>query len=195
MKKKIELNEKIHALAQELFGLRKYWHKRLVRAGVNALCPYEANPPNLVIKADDLVFLDFGPVFEEHEADFGRTFQLGNDPDKARMVADLPLIFAESKKHFREHDEITSAELYQDVLERTEARGWLIGGPHAGHLIGNFPHEKLLGDGDENYISADNHKRMRDSDVHGKPRHWILEIHLVDKNQSYAAFYEELLTL
>src|ERR1700677_3849131 len=72
-----ELSEQIYKLAQELFGIKKYWHKRVVRAGVNTLCLYRENPPNLVIQENDLMFLDFGPVFEEWEADFGRTFLLG----------------------------------------------------------------------------------------------------------------------
>ena len=40
-----ELSDKVYDLAQELFGIRKYWHKRVVRAGVNTLCPYRENPP------------------------------------------------------------------------------------------------------------------------------------------------------
>ncbi len=190
-----ELNEKIHDLAQEMFGLKKYWHKRIVRAGVNALCPYRENPPNLIIQDDDLVFLDFGPVFEEYEADFGRTCLLGNNADKRRMVSDLATIFRESKEYFSRNTSITGSELYADVVSRSEQRGWLYGGPHAGHLIGAFPHEKRLGEKDDNYICLENHRSMRDPDINGETRHWILEVHLIDKGRSYGAFYEELLTL
>ncbi len=70
------LNTEMYELAYEMFGIRKYWHKRIVRAGKNTLLPYKENPPDLLIGESDTVFFDFGPVFEEWEADFGRTVQL-----------------------------------------------------------------------------------------------------------------------
>lgn len=38
-----------------------------------------------MVGEDDIVFSDFGPVFEEWRADFGRTYVLGNDPLKLRI--------------------------------------------------------------------------------------------------------------
>jgi hypothetical protein len=29
----------------------------------------------------------------------------------------------------------------------------------------------------------------------GRPRHWILEIHFIDRRQQFGGFFEELLTL
>jgi Xaa-Pro aminopeptidase len=190
-----ELSEDIYKLALELFGIRKYWHKRIVRAGANTLCPYRENPANLVLQKDDLVFFDFGPVFEEWEADFGRTYVLGDDPLKGKMVEDLDIVFQETKEYFRTHPDITGRELFEHVCERSRQRGWFYGGPHAGHLIGIFPHEQLLGECAENYICAENLKRMRDPDINGAARHWILEVHLVDLEKKYGAFFEELLTI
>ena len=71
-----ELNEEVYALAEQMFGIRTYWHKRIVRSGPNTLYPYADNPPDRIITEDDIVFLDFGPVFERWEADFGRTYVL-----------------------------------------------------------------------------------------------------------------------
>jgi len=190
-----ELSDKIYDLAQELFGIRKYWHKRIVRTGVNTLCPYRENPPNLKIQENDLVFFDFGPVFEEWEADFGRTYLVGNDQHKEQMITDLEIVFEESKQFFKNNHDITGRQLFEDVVERSKKYGWEYGGPHAGHLIGIFPHEKLLGECPDNYICTDNNKPMRDPDRNGNPRHWILEVHLVDKEGKFGAFYEELLTL
>ena len=73
-----ELNTSIFNLAFELFSIEKYWHKRIVRAGKNTLKPYDENPENLTLQQDDILFIDFGPIFEEWEADFGRTYVLGN---------------------------------------------------------------------------------------------------------------------
>ena len=42
-------------------------------------------------------------------------------------------------------------------------------------------------------IVKGNRSRMRDPDSAGEERHWILEIHLVDKAKSFGGFYERLL--
>jgi Xaa-Pro dipeptidase len=48
------------------------------------LLPYDDNPPNLVIGADEILFLDLGPVFEDWEADFVRTIVIGAIPSNIR---------------------------------------------------------------------------------------------------------------
>lgn len=65
-----EASNAIRDLAAEMFGVDRYWHKRIVRAGPNTLEPYRRNPPDRLIGADDIVFCDFGPIFEDWEADF-----------------------------------------------------------------------------------------------------------------------------
>src|SRR5450432_3918116 len=92
-----ELNEEVFKLAEELFGIQKFWHKRIVRSGVNTLVPYDENPPDLIIQEDDILFLDFGPILEEWEADFGRTYVLGNDPLKHKLKNDIELAWHEAK--------------------------------------------------------------------------------------------------
>ncbi|RZP06267.1 MAG: aminopeptidase, partial [Flavobacteriales bacterium] len=39
-----EINDSIYSLAFDLFGIKKYWHKRIVRSGANTLLPYDENP-------------------------------------------------------------------------------------------------------------------------------------------------------
>ena len=34
-----DLNSEIFDLAYELYGIKKYWHKRIVRSGVNTMKP------------------------------------------------------------------------------------------------------------------------------------------------------------
>jgi len=59
--KESEINEAIYALTGSMYGISRYWHKRIVRAGRNTLAPYDENPPDLTVGEDDIVFLDFGP--------------------------------------------------------------------------------------------------------------------------------------
>ena len=63
--REVEASNAIRDLAAGMFGVDRHWHKRIVRAGPNMLQPYRQNPPDRVITADDIVFCDFGPVFEE----------------------------------------------------------------------------------------------------------------------------------
>jgi hypothetical protein len=93
-----EINEGIYELANRLYGITRYWHKRIVRAGCNTLAPYDENPPDLRIADDDIVFLDLGPVFEDWEADFGRTFVVGQDPLKHKLCRDIEGAFAQGKR-------------------------------------------------------------------------------------------------
>ena len=88
-----EVSDQIRDLANEMFGKTRHWHKRIVRSGPHTMFPYRENPPDRVIEADDIAFADFGPIFEEFEADLGRTYVLGDDPVKHRLAADLPVIF------------------------------------------------------------------------------------------------------
>src|SRR6185437_3367229 len=104
-------SDRIRDLANEMFGKTRRWHKRIVRSGPHTLFPYRENPPDRVIEADDIVFADFGPIFEEFAADLGRTYVLG--------------------------------------------------GRHAGHLVGEFPHEKVDGADIESYIAPGNTTPMR----------------------------------
>ena len=38
-----------------------------------------------MINENDILFLDFGPIFEDWEADYGRTYVLGKDPLKLKL--------------------------------------------------------------------------------------------------------------
>jgi Xaa-Pro dipeptidase len=189
------LNAEIYALAQELYGVATYWHKRIVRAGRNTLLPYAENPPDLTIEEDDILFLDLGPVFEQWEADFGRTFVLGSDPLKLKMRRDIKSAFEDGKGYFEEHPGITSREFFHYVESLAAKYNWEFGGPIAGHLIGQFPHERIADDKVTLYVHPKSDLLMRSLDEEGRRRHWILEIHFVDREQEIGGFYEELLTL
>jgi Xaa-Pro dipeptidase len=191
----LEINDAIYALAEQSYGITRYWHKRIVRAGRNTLAPYDENPPNLTVGKDDIVFLDLGPVFEEWETDFGRTFVVGDDPLKHKLRRDIEAAFVKGKSYFHQHPKITCAELYEYAQKLAAEMGWEYGGPIAGHLIGVFPHEKISGDKITLYVHPKNPNHMRTPDANGRKRHWILEIHFVDRERQIGGFYEELLTL
>ncbi|MBI3676442.1 MAG: aminopeptidase P family protein [Proteobacteria bacterium] len=193
-KRESELDKDIFELAQSRFGVEKHWHKRVVRTGLNTLCTFYDTPPERTIAPDDILYLDLGPVFEEWEADIGRSYALGPDPDKKRLVADLPRIFEIVKALYEAAPEITGAELYAFARKTAQDAGWEFGGVIAGHIVGEFPHaQRIPGDRDFHRIAPANTRPMRDPDANGDERHWILEIHLVDQARTYGGFYERLL--
>jgi Xaa-Pro aminopeptidase len=188
-------SEEIKGLAAELLGVERHWHKRVIRAGSNALFPYHANPPERVIEADDIVYADLGPIFGEWEADFGRTYVLGDDPDKHRLRDRLPVVFDAGRAHFEATPDITGEQLFAFMVAEGERGGWEWGGTIAGHLVGEFPHDVAEGDADFSRITPGNDRPMRGVDATGKVCHWILEVHLVDRQRQIGGFYEELLDL
>jgi Xaa-Pro aminopeptidase len=188
-----EVDKDIYALAEARFGVEKHWHKRIVRAGPNTVRVFADNPPVREIGADDTVFLDLGPVFGEWEADVGRTYVMGGDPEKHRLCSDLPRVFDALKQYFDDTPDVTGAELYAEAQRRAEAAGWLFGGAIAGHIVGEFPHARIPGDKDLYRISPANPVRLRDPDAAGNTRHWIIEVHLVDRSRNWGGFYERLL--
>jgi Xaa-Pro aminopeptidase len=119
------VEEEIYALAERELGVTKYWHKRIVRSGINTLTIASDNPPVREIGKDDTVFIDLGPIFDEWEADVGRTYVMGNYPQKHLLCADLPRMFEALKRHFEGNADITGAELYAVAHRLAEGAGWL----------------------------------------------------------------------
>jgi Xaa-Pro dipeptidase len=190
-----ELSDEIFQLAQRRFGVRRHWHKRIVRSGPNTLLGYHDEGADRLIQGDDLVFLDLGPVFDSWEADFGRTYVLGDDPHKHRLVRDIGAAFRDGKGLYERTPELTAGQLYDFVVELASAAGWEFGASSAGHLVGHFPHERPGDDAQRFSIRHGNGQRLREPDASGLARHWILEIHFVDRARRFGGFLEELLTV
>lgn len=189
------LSDEIHELGAKRYGVRTHWHKRVVRSGPNTLLPYAENPPDRMIQPDDILFVDLGPVFEAWEADFGRTFVLGDDPVKKKLRDSLEPVWKAVKARYHQSSDITGEELYDIACAEAQEAGWEFGGSIAGHLVGSFPHERIPKDKITLYITKGSKEAMSRLDSQGKKRHWILEIHLVDRASQIGGFYEQLLTV
>jgi len=190
-----DLDREIFELARARHGVARHWHKRVVRTGVNTLKQFDDEGPDLTIGDDDILFVDLGPVFTGWEADFGRTYVLGGDPDKQRLCCDLERVFAAGKAHYHANPEITAEAIYAHMVGLAEQAGWEFGGAIAGHLVGEFPHKRLPGEKNNSYIVPGNAQKITALDPDGRRLHWILEVHLVDRALGIGGFYEELLTV
>ena len=187
------VSDAVRDLAADMFGTPRYWHKRIVRAGPNTLLPYNANPPERTLDEDDICFLDFGPIFAEWEADFGRTYVLGDDPAKLALRDALTPMWHRGRDYFDAHPDITGEQLYDWVVEQANGQGWDFTAPIAGHLVGEFPHKKISGTAVTSYIAPGSTTPMRRLDPTGRACHWILEIHLISREHSFGGFFEQLL--
>ena len=189
-----QISEAIFQLAQAKFGVKQHWHRRVVRSGPHTRLPFRELPPDRIVESDDIVSLDLAPVFGSYEADFGRTYVVGDDQAKVRLKEDLGLLFRACRDFYFERPEMTGSELYQHVLSACDERGWGFGGAHAGHLVGSFPFSRSERDAARNRIRPDNVWPMNAPADDGHPRNWILEIHLLDPTGAFGGFYEELLS-
>jgi Xaa-Pro aminopeptidase len=188
-----EVSAEIHELARRSYGVQRHWHKKVVRSGPNTVLTYYDEPPDRRLAPDDMVFLDFGPVFDNWEADLGRSYVLGPDPRKHQLVKDIGQAFDLGRAHYESEPDLTAGELYDYVVRLGKNAGWEFGASTAGHPVDEFPHER---DPTKQYsIRHGNSVRLRDPLPDGTPRHWILEIHFVDRQQGYGGFFEELLTI
>ncbi len=187
------VEQDIYALAQREFGVEKHWHKRIARAGINTLCVAGDNPPVRTIAPDDIVYLDLGPVFEEWEADVGRSYAIGADPRKHALCRELPIQFKKVRERFLRDPDISGTALYDYACRSAEEAGWRFGGRIAGHVVGEFPHVRMPGPKERNRIAPGNPEPLRAPDLEGRRRYWILEIHLIDHANQFGGFYERLL--
>jgi Xaa-Pro aminopeptidase len=192
----LKLSREIQALGGEMFGQFRHWHKRIVRAGANTLRPYKEKLTDLLIGEDDILFVDMGPVFDGWEADVGRTFVIGQDERKLQLANDVAKAWTKGQEFFDANsDRLTGADLYHFAVELAHGMTYEFGGQHAGHLIGNFPHEQVQGNETSNYIHPENTTRLIDPDRAGHGRNWIFEIHFVDRERRYGGFFEQWLRL
>lgn len=179
-------------------GVTKFWHPTKFRAGTDTCKSFrELGDPSLVTVAGDVCFVDLGPVFDGHEADFGRTFVVRDDgaigepaPGKlsSSEVSIGEVLAIASEEVFRETAEYwlrtrtAGTELLRFASEAARARGYVLNPKMAGHRLGDFPHQVYA-----------RKESLFDLQRVPSPDLWVLEIHLLDQKISRGAFYEDIL--
>jgi hypothetical protein len=189
-----QLNMEITQLARDKFGIEKHWHKKIVRSGVNTLSIYGDNPPNQILQPDDILFIDFGIVADGWESDYARTYVLGNNARKIKLKNDVEKAWYEIQEWFHKQTSLKASELFQFTRGKAREYGWTSAGEIAGHIVGEFPHEQPVDPKSlELDVHPDNDHDIFLLDANGSKRHWILEIHFVDKENKIGGYFEQLL--
>ncbi|EME85986.1 uncharacterized protein MYCFIDRAFT_81946 [Pseudocercospora fijiensis CIRAD86] len=191
-----QISDEIHQMGKENYGVRTHWHKRLIRSGPNTLAPFAENPPDRIVEKGDVLVIDLGPVFEAWEADFGRTYIIEtDDAEKIKLRDALEPMWYKIKAKYDQNPSMTGGELFEIAKATAAGDGWKWGAHLAGHIVGDFPHERIPNDKITNYIVEGNDQKMDGLDKKGHKRHWILEVHLRPQHEEYGGFFEQILTV
>lgn len=162
-------------------GFEQEWVAPYVRFGGNTLKKYaEPSEPGVVLAADDLWFVDVGPLWQGHECDYAETFVLGRDPERLRIVRDVREVFDRTRRRWRE-SRATGVELYRFAAAAAESLGWQLDAEMAGHRLGAYPHAEF------------HQGLLADAAFTPSAGLWMLEIQLRHPDKPYSAFFEDLL--
>ena len=157
------------------------WHDVYVRFGSNTLKTFgAASDPGVVLKENDVFFIDIGPVWGDFEGDGGDTFIVGEAPEMAKCAADAKKLFHIVRKKW-ESTGMSGSELYDFAIEEAKAMGWELNMDLSGHRLSDFPHEAI-------YPGP-----MAEVDFKPSPLIWVLEIHIRHPSAGYGAFFEDML--
>ena len=176
--------EDAKAMARETLsglGMRRGWHRIIVRFGSNTTKDFsERSEPGVVLGADDIFFVDIGPIYGDCEGDAGDTFVVGSDPEHRRAKDEVKLIWDTVRdKWFAES--VTGREFYEFAVQTTERLGWRLNLGLSGHRLSDYPH------------SAHYDGSLADVEFRPNPNLWVLEIAIAHPDRHFGAFYEDLL--
>ncbi|GHN01013.1 aminopeptidase [Cytophagales bacterium WSM2-2] len=189
-----QIVDEITKLAFEKFGIEKHWHKKIVRSGRNTTAIYNDNPPDVAIQKDDIVIVDFGIIADGWESDYARTYVLGSDAKKIKLKKDVEKAWYETQAWYRKQTKLTGSDFFKYLVNKAKEYGYTYGGEIGGHIVGEFPHEQPANPKSFDLdVHPDNHNDLFSRDANGNERHWILEMHFVDKENNIGAYMEQLL--
>ncbi|HEY1989782.1 MAG TPA: M24 family metallopeptidase [Acidimicrobiales bacterium] len=162
-------------------SMRRGWHHIIVRFGSNTTKDFmERSEPGVVLGADDIFFVDIGPVYKGCEGDAGDTFVVGSDPAHHQAKQDVRTIWDTVRNEWFARG-TTGHELYDFAIETTEGLGWKLNLDLSGHRLSDYPH------------SAHYDGSLADVDFPPSPNLWVLEIAIAHPGRPFGAFYEDLL--
>jgi Xaa-Pro aminopeptidase len=166
----------------ERLGSTKGWHKILIRFGANTVKNFEdPSERNVRLRADDIFFIDVGPVWADTEGDGGETFVVGNgDPEMRRCAEDVKRIFHTVRKKWLDSG-MTGKELDDFAFKTASDMGWVLNMELTGHRLSEFPHSAYY-DGTLAAVS-----------IRPSPNLWVLEIQVKHPSKPFGGFFEDLL--
>jgi len=164
----------------ERAGIEKFWHPTKFRISKNTTKSFREISEVAVLEENDLFFIDIGPVFFNHEGDYGETFLVGTDARMEKLKNATKQIFIATQEVWKKNN-LTGTELYEFATLEALKLGLKLNSNMYGHRIGDFPH-------------ALHYKgKLGTLDFSPAPHLWVLEIHLLDEGINRGAFFEDIL--
>ncbi len=162
-------------------GLHATWHPVRVRFGPNTTrAMKQPSAPGVVLRDDDIFFVDIAPRYRAWEGDGGASFTVGDDDLLRRCARDAEELFHDVRGQWSRLG-WTGARLYEYADQRARQMGWQLNFDLPGHRLSDFPHAAL------------HTGSLADADFRPAPLRWVLEIHLRDPQGRFGAFFEDLL--
>jgi len=162
-------------------GLHATWHPVRVRFGSNTTkAMKQPSTPGVILKENDIFFVDIAPRHEAWEGDGGASFVVGQDLQLERCARNAEDLFHEVRAAWRRHG-WTGARLYEYADQRARQMGWELNFDLPGHRLSDFPH------------AAIHTGSLAQAAFSPSTMRWVLEIHLRDPGRRFGAFFEDLL--
>ena len=173
-------HELINKVLTEM-GADNNWHPHKFRIGTNTTKSFkDISQPAVKLKESDIFFIDIGPVWDGHEGDYGHTFVLGDSAVFDKIADSSRDVFNQVAKIWSEEGK-SGKELYEIAQKISEEKGFVFNPRMKGHRLGDFPHHLFYRDG------------MNETDETPCNYLWVLEIHILDKQNRFGAFFEDIL--
>lgn len=161
-------------------GVEKFWHPTKFRMNRNTTKNFRDISDDVELEENDLFFIDIGPVFFNHEGDYGETFVIGCDPRLIKLQAATKTVFDATQEAWKTN-KFTGVELYDFASNEALKLNLSLNSNMYGHRLGDFPH-------------AVHYKgKLGTQDTTVAPYLWVLEIHLIDESINRGAFFEDIL--
>ena len=162
-------------------GLDLTWHPTRVRFGSNTMkAMKQASEPGIVLKENDIFFIDMAPRFQAWEGDGGASFTVGNNEEYARCAADAETLFHDVRTLWQA-EKLSGQDLYCYADQKAKSMGWELNFDLPGHRVSDFPHAAL------------HTGSLADYDLPPSAMRWILEIHIRHPEKQFGAFFEDML--
>jgi len=163
------------------YGITRSWHNPYLRFGTNTILTYKNTAvEDILLKDDDIAFIDIGPLIGDLEGDLGTTLVFGDNEKFHALKAASEDIFNYGLEFFKAYKP-SGKEMQEFISSKAQEMGYISLLDSTGHLIGDFSHSAVWNQGMATY------EEKMQSGI------WVLEVHIKDPELPYGAFYENIL--
>lgn len=168
------------------FDITKFWHPTKFRMSSETIKTFRDLPDeNLKVVDQDLLFIDVGPIIDNHEADFGRTVVLNKsnstiNSEFIKLAKASEVIFRETEQYWQQ-TKATGLKLFEFAQAQSLEKGYRLDHRMAGHRLGDFPHQVF------------SKQKLFEYEKSPIKNIWVLEIHIVDDNLMRGSFFEDIM--